>query len=109
MISDPVVKETSIQVEKGLKAIIPVKSGRARASWGHYDPSWLTPPHDSTADDAIWEESFAEVLQGSTVPYMEMLNSGHSKVAPAGFIDVAAQLGTVLLIKNLNHKLQGVT
>lgn len=63
---------------------MPVDTGRARASWGHNGGAM------AAIDESIWEEDEGglALTQGSRVGYIEQLNEGWSKQAPAGFIDV---------------------
>ena len=83
------LREISFAGEVRIKRDMPVDTGRARASWGHWDSSANSP--DSTPADAHYEETDAglTIVQGSNVPYIEQLNEGHSQQAPAGFIDDA--------------------
>jgi len=84
-----ILREISFAGEVRIKRDMPVDTGRARASWGHWDSSANSP--DSTPADAHYEETDAglTIVQGSNVPYIEQLNEGHSQQAPAGFIDDA--------------------
>ena len=83
------LREISFAGEVRIKRDMPVDTGRARASWGHWDSSANSP--DSTPADAHYEETDAglTITQGSNVPYIEQLNEGHSQQTPAGFIDDA--------------------
>jgi len=83
------LREISFAGEVRIKRDMPVDTGRARASWGHWDSSANSP--DSTPADAHYEETDAglTITQGSNVPYVEQLNEGHSQQTPAGFIDDA--------------------
>ena len=76
------VKRVSFALEKRVKQEMPVDTGRARASWGH---------GGKQEGDSVWIEMDGGlvIVQGSNVPYIEALNSGHSQQAPAGFIDTA--------------------
>lgn len=94
------VKGASFAVEKKVKVEMPVDTGRARASWGHWDGSLLKRANaDSKAGDAVWmvEDDGLTIVQGSNVDYIEDLNSGSSKQAPAGFLDRAAAIGQIQL------------
>jgi hypothetical protein len=96
------VRETSFAVERRIKNEMPIDEGRARASWGHWTPGDLvgsTP--EATRADAHWSESDngLTTTQGSNVPYIVGLNEGHSKQAPAGFIDRAVEAGQRALIQ----------
>lgn len=78
-----VVLETSNDLRDDIQAQMPVDTGWAQMRWG--EPAY----------GGIWEESNAglTIEQGSGIEpyeYIEKLNAGSSKQAPAGFIDVAA-------------------
>jgi len=98
------VKSTGFAVEKRVKIEMPVDTGRARASWGHWTPSdMVRPGSEAGAADATWrsEDGGLTIIQGSNVPYIEQLNQGHSRQAPAGFLDTAQLTGQVELEKEL--------
>ena len=97
------LREISFAGEVRIKRDMPVDTGRARASWGHWDSSANSP--DSTPADAHYEETDAglTITQGSNVPYIEQLNEGHSQQAPAGFIDDAWLKMEVELMKALGE------
>ena len=98
-----ILREISFAGEVRIKRDMPVDTGRARASWGHWDSSANNP--DSTPADAHYEETDAgmTITQGSNVPYIEQLNEGHSQQAPAGFIDDAWLKMEVELMKALGE------
>lgn len=83
------VRSTSFALERRIKLEMPVDTGRARASWGH----WSGGVRGGGGDpgEAVWQEKDdgLSVTQGSNVEYIEGLNAGNSKQAPAGFLDVA--------------------
>jgi hypothetical protein len=71
---------------------MPVDTGRARASWGHWTPGDLRMGiKGASSRDATWKEAMRDlsITQGSNVAYIGALNDGHSQQAPAGFLDVA--------------------
>lgn len=80
------VRVVSFSAERMIKIRMPVDTGRARASWGHSSAP-------AGADEGIWEEHPEALMltQGSRVEYIQYLNEGHSKQAPAGFIDAEAR------------------
>lgn len=80
------VRVVAFNGERRLKMRTPVDTGRARASWGH-----ATAP--AGAGDGIWEEDEGNLTLtlGSRVVYMQRLNEGHSRQAPAGFVDAEEQ------------------
>lgn len=80
------VRAVSFDAERYIKIRMPVDTGRARASWGHSSAP-------AGADEGIWQENENDLtlVQGSRVEYIEPLNEGHSKQAPAGFIDAESR------------------
>lgn len=113
------IKTASFAVEKRVKQEMPVDTGRARASWGHWTPGDIHAGvrisraksrrgHAAAAlrgapsgGDPVWEEDDdgLTITQGSNVPYIEFLNNGHSRQAPAGFLDKAQLTGQLELEK----------
>ena len=90
------VRAVSLGIERGIKNDMPVDSGRARASWGHWTADDLTRDNpDARASDAVYviSDGGLTVTQGSNVEYVAALNEGHSQQAPAGFIDTNAERG----------------
>lgn len=110
--------DVAYEMEARIKDAMPVDTGRAKASWGHFTQEDLRPGAErigkgkritkrtkfrtaeglnsgrtqiANAGDAIWIEDRANltVEQGTLVNYVEQLNEGHSTQAPAGFIDEA--------------------
>jgi hypothetical protein len=82
----------SFEAERFIKIRMPKDTGRAAASWGH-----STAP--ASPADGIWEEQpeALAITQGSRVPYIEQLNEGSSRQAPAGFIDAEERRATAKL------------
>ena len=80
------VRRAAFDLERGVKIRMPVDTGRARASWGHSKPP-------ANPDDGIWieDEQKMEIVQGTKVPYVQALNEGSSRQAPAAFIDAEAR------------------
>lgn len=102
------VREKSQVVVNGVKSDMPVRHGRARASWGQWKSGDLVNPAEAIKEgaseaDAIWEVSLdgLTITQGSNVPYIEALNNGHSTQMGPGFIDHWAQTGAFLLTQDL--------
>ncbi len=88
------VREVSFAGEKAIKVGMPVDTGRARASWGHWTPGDLIKRiFGAKRQDAIWQERDGglTVIQGTNVSYVAELNEGSSQQAPAGFIDRVAR------------------
>jgi hypothetical protein len=84
------VRKVSFALERKIKSDMPVDTGRARASWGHWTSQDTNNP-EASEEDAHWEDSEGGLytVQGSNVEYIDYLNDGHSAQAPAGFIDMA--------------------
>lgn len=107
------LKRAALLLERNTKRDMPVLTGRAKASWGHWTSQhirWVEgqkSAYENASDaDAVWEESGdgMKIEQGSNVPYVGRLNDGHSRKQSAGFIDrnaleaeldLAARLGEI--------------
>jgi hypothetical protein len=109
--------DSSLEMEAQIKSEMPLDTGRAKASWGHFTPEDLVEGAErvsksktgkrvrfrtvetrrspegqiASASDAIWEENQAEgwITQGTHVPYVQQLDEGHSLQAPKLFIEAA--------------------
>lgn len=82
---------TTIDLMRFIKHMMPVDTGRARASWGQWSSSDLIRANpEARPSDAVYNElpERLETVQGSNVPYIKDLNEGSSQQAPAGFIDL---------------------
>jgi hypothetical protein len=101
------VRSASLAVERGVKSAMPVDTGRARASWGHWSPGDTNNP-DASAADALWEEGDEglSITQGTNVEYVKYLNEGHSSQAPAGFIDLQEEKGQAELDRQIDDLMQ---
>lgn len=91
-----IMRKVAFAGERGIKDAMPVDTGRARASWGHWsagDIRRISSNADFGPGDAINQENenALEIEQGTNVEYVEYLNEGHSQQAPAGFIDAIAE------------------
>ena len=78
-----------------MKDVMPVLTGRAKSSWGRWTSHMVLANPEANEGDAILEdnsEADLSITHGSAVPYMELLNAGHSKKAPPGFVDMAAEI-----------------
>ena len=75
------LRKTAFWGKANVQRRMPVDTGAARASWG------------AEGEAGIWYFTDADTthVQGSRLPYIGRLNEGHSKQAPAGFIDVEAE------------------
>lgn len=118
--------DEAVQMEQDIKNAMPVDTGRAKAGWGHWTPEDLqglahAPSKRATKyrvvgarnreqvamrSDAVWEEDKANltVMQGTTVPYTQYLEEGHSSAAPAGFIE-AAETSAQNRLKDIGERL----
>lgn len=90
------LRAVSFEVERNVKIRMPIDTGRARGSWGHADAP-------AGAGDNVWQEedNGMTITQGSNVVYVPVLNEGHSKQAPAGFIDAEYEKGADMLLNGL--------
>ena len=94
------VRKVSFSVERVIKQTMPVDTGRARASWGHWTPALLrNQAGGDAAGAAVWDEKDDgfTIEQGSNVAYIDALNDGTSQQAPAGFLDMAEERGNKAL------------
>lgn len=82
------VRTVALEAQRNIKMAMPVRTGRARASWG------------SPNVEGIWEvsDNGMTIEQGTNVHYVQYLNEGSSKQAPAGFIDSEAVRAEIRLI-----------
>jgi hypothetical protein len=89
-----VVRTVSFWLERQVKIEMPVDTGRARASWGHWTIGNLRRGAKGASRlDAFYKEEPEqfEITQGSNVEYVGELEKGRSPQAPAGFIDNLAE------------------
>ena len=92
------LKAVDVDLERHIKSVMPVDTGRARASWGRWTQGDIRKPNPkASAADAVHKEKGQgtddmEITQGSNVPYISVLNAGHSKQAPAGFIELGEDM-----------------
>jgi hypothetical protein len=104
------LREVSFAIERRVKQEMPVDTGRARASWGHWTPGDLAgDARDAGPGDAEWKETAGglEIEQGSNVEYVQYLNDGHSSQAPAGFIDRAEEHAQKILDAEIDFIMRG--
>lgn len=109
------LRETTMETVRGVKVLMPVDTGRARASWGLWSADQITGSPDtkpaalakaraeaSDADAVLrMDESQLVTVQGSNLPYIQGLNEGHSRKAPAGFLDLAEEAAEQMLQQRL--------
>ena len=86
MIAWTEIRKGAFEAERRVKIQMPVDTGRARASWGHSAPPALPA-------DGIWieDEDNLMIVEGTRVDYVQYLNEGSSRQAPAGFIDAISE------------------
>lgn len=99
------LRETTLETVRSVKVLMPVDTGRARASWGLWTAALAKPNPEASQADAVLrlDESRLETVQGSNVPYIAALNDGHSRQAPRGFLDMAAELAEQALDRRLSE------
>lgn len=92
------VRRTALAVDRELVLNTPVDTGRARSNW---IPSLNVPEvrlvepgqkPDVAAATASYKLSDIIFISNS-LPYIKRLNDGHSKQAPAGFVEASVQAG----------------
>lgn len=112
--SDALVRKTVITVASAVALRTPVDTGRARANWRTNIGGPLVAPVNSfpagtkgttgaaaagqAINDAIskmqsYKRGGVPVYISNNLPYIDRLNKGHSKQAPAGFIESAINAG----------------
>ncbi|MFA6044751.1 MAG: HK97 gp10 family phage protein [Phycisphaerales bacterium] len=102
------LRAVSFAAERRIKDAMPVDTGRARASWGHWTPGDLRSLETGASSaDAAWEETDEglTIEQGSNVEYIGALNDGHSLQAPAGFIDAAEEAAQRAIDQRIDERL----
>ena len=92
-------KALALDIDARLRRATPVDTGHARRNWV---PSVGQPHSGEVSGDGEHATGVAEVLAytlqagplwvSNSVPYINALNYGHSKQAPAGFIERAVDL-----------------
>lgn len=108
------VRKTVITVASAVALRTPVDTGRARANWRTNIGGPLVAPvttfpagkkgstgaaaagqviNDATSKMEGYKRGGVPVYISNNLPYIDRLNKGHSKQAPAGFIDAAVMAG----------------
>lgn len=101
------VKAVILEVNHELVATTPVDTGFARASWV---PSVGTPSSatgasaaaSGMAELAAYKLSDGMAFESNNAAYIEALNRGHSKQAPAQFVEMAIEKGVHRATVTLN-------
>lgn len=97
-----VVKKVVLDLWKGITARTPVDTGRARANWfvTQGSPTTRVDLHQGAKTGAVPAPELPDVsgITGdesvfiiNNLPYIEALENGHSKQAPAGMVKLAIQ------------------
>lgn len=98
------IRVVSFSAERMIKIRMPKRTGRAAGSWGHNSSPV------AAMDESIWQEDEDKLAltQGSRVGYIEQLNEGWSKQAPAGFIDVEERKALDMLADALGMEVEAL-
>ena len=81
------LREAGDQSQRQIVTRMPVRTGRAKRSWGRKGANVdLQGAADILGDTVKYEKRQLRIKYGG-VPYIRYLNQGNSQQAPAGFID----------------------
>ena len=97
-LGDRLLAQTSLAVLGQVVMATPVDTGRARSNWHlDVDKPVRTTTEDTTSQNLEEGRAASETVKGddtvyisNNLPYIERLNDGHSKQAPANFVESAA-------------------
>lgn len=92
------VQAEAMEGVRNIKIAMPVDTGRARASWGSPEAEGVF----------FYEDDGMTNVQGTNVEYVQYLNEGHSKQAPAGFIDAEEEARANSLAERIERRLEAV-
>lgn len=102
------LRTVSFQAEYNIKIDCPVRTGRARGSWGHWEPS-KSP--DASPGDAYWKETRTartmSIKQGSNVAYFPALRAGHSQQRPYDWVALHHKKASHVLAGKLRQRIKG--
>jgi len=99
------VQRVAFSISAELVSTTPVDTGWARANWVISIGEPVSAPfgsresvdHSAQADGQarllIYDLAAGDIFLNNNVPYIEVLNTGHSPQAPAGFIEAAIDRG----------------
>ena len=100
---DKTVRATALAVMSNIVIATPVDTGRARNNWNAdinaVDASTTKEANPNANGIGKVTDALARYKKGATVfisnnlPYIRRLNEGHSKQAPANFVDKAVMIG----------------
>lgn len=113
--TERVVAGVALEVHAELVEDTPVDTGWARANWvpnigapgpSSSDPTGSPGSARARAQAGVARLSAYRLSQGkvhvtNNVPYIEALNAGHSKQAPAGFVEAAVDRGIQQALRRL--------
>lgn len=92
------VRLEAMEAVRNVKIAMPVDTGRARASWGSPEAEGIF----------YYEDDGYTNVQGTNVVYVDELNAGSSKQAPAGFIDAEEEARADALSERIEAALEVV-
>lgn len=105
------VKQQALKMRTNIKGRMPVDTGAARDSWGAESLSATATKKGFFAGIFAFENDGMEHVQGSEHQkhnYISRLNEGHSKQAPAGFLDAEKEATEIALDNDLLIDLESV-
>ncbi len=108
------VRGVTLVVDQTLAITTPVDTGRARANWlpslNTPDVRIVEPGQKSSIDATLKAYKITDtILISNNLPYIQKLNNGSSKQAPAGFVDAALQVGKNAVKGAARGKIKGST
>lgn len=89
------VQTEAMEAVRNIKIAMPVDTGRARASWGSPEAEGIF----------YYEDDGMTNVQGTNVVYVDELNQGSSRQAPAGFIDAEEEARANSLAERIENRL----
>lgn len=97
-------RATAMEVFASLIALTPVDTGRAKSNWwmdvNVIATALLEPDNAAGATQQAVTVGSSKIEMDDTIyisnnlPYINRLNDGHSKQAPAGFVESSVQIGS---------------
>lgn len=92
------VRKVALAVDAQLVLTTPVDTGRARSNWisslNTPDVRIVEPGTVPNIPGVAEKYTLSDtILITNSLPYIKPLNEGHSKQAPAGFVELAVQAG----------------
>lgn len=109
------LKMLALEIDRELRKATPVDTGHARRNW---IPSVGEPNATEADSNAAHAQGVADVMRyelgrgalwvANVVPYIRALNYGHSKQAPAGFVERAIALAMQTVRQKLGDTAAGM-